>query len=41
MMPSVRITRWQGMMTGIGLLASAVPTARTAAGRPISLATQL
>src|SRR6266849_6552419 len=39
MCPSVRTTRWHGMKYGIGLLASAVPTARTAAGRPISRAT--
>src|SRR3989442_1023315 len=31
-------TRWHGMKYGMGLLASAVPTARTAAGWPISRA---
>ena len=38
--PSVRTTRWQGTMSGTGLWPSAVPTARTALGRPISAATQ-
>src|SRR3970040_1269170 len=38
--PSGRNTRWQGTMSGTGLWASAVPTARTAFGRPISAATQ-
>ena len=38
--PSVRTTRWQGTMSGTGLWPSAVPTARTARGRPISAATQ-
>ena len=38
--PSVRTTRWQGTMSGTGLWPSAVPTARTALGRPISAAIQ-
>src|SRR5262245_40143500 len=38
--PSERSTRWQGISSGIGLWPSAVPTARTARGRPISRATQ-
>ncbi len=38
--PSLRTTRWQGISTGTGLFASAVPTARTARGRPISRAIQ-
>src|SRR6266699_3615285 len=41
MTPSARTTRWHGMKYGIGLFASAVPTARTADGCPISRATQL
>ena len=32
--PSDRTTRWQGTTTGIGLVAQAVPTARTARGLP-------
>ena len=39
-MPSVRTTRWQGTISGTGLCPSAVPTARTAFGRPISAAIQ-
>ena len=39
-MPSVRTTRWHGTISGTGLWPSAVPTARTARGRPISAATQ-
>ena len=38
--PSLRTTRWQGTMSGTGLCPRAVPTARTARGRPISAATQ-
>ena len=38
MVPSVRTTRWHGTMSGTGLWPSAVPTARTAFGRPISAA---
>ena len=38
--PSVRTTRWHGTMSGTGLCPSAVPTARTAFGRPISAAIQ-
>ena len=37
--PSLRITRWHGISTGSGLRAQAVPTARTAAGRPAAAAT--
>ena len=40
MLPSVRTTRWQGTMSGTGLCPRAVPTARTALGRPISAAIQ-
>ena len=40
MVPSVRTTRWHGTMSGTGLWPSAVPTARTAFGRPISAAIQ-
>ena len=36
MCPSVRTTRWHGTRSGTGLWPSAVPTARTAAGWPIS-----
>ena len=32
--PSLRTTRWQGTTIGIGLVAHAVPTARTAFGLP-------
>src|SRR5262245_49743301 len=39
--PSLRITRWQGMAIATGLLAQALPTARTAAGWPIATATWL
>jgi hypothetical protein len=38
--PSLRTTRWHGTTSGTGLWASAVPTARTAFGRPISAAIQ-
>ena len=37
--PSLRTTRWHGTTSGTGLLAQAVPTARTAAGRPAARAT--
>ena len=40
MWPSDRTTRWHGMSSGTGLWPSAVPTARTAAGWPISAAIQ-
>ena len=36
----VRTTRWHGTISGTGLCPSAVPTARTAFGRPISAAIQ-
>ncbi len=36
--PSLRTTRWQGTTTGIGLVAHAVPTARTAFGLPTATA---
>ena len=36
--PSVRTTRWQGTTTGMGLVAHAVPTARTAFGLPAATA---
>ena len=36
----IRTTRWHGTMSGTGLWPSAVPTARTALGRPISAAIQ-
>ena len=39
MLPSERTTRWQGTTTGSGLVAQAVPTARTALGLPASAAT--
>ena len=38
MLPSARTTRWHGTTTGIGLVAQAVPTARTAFGLPASSA---
>ena len=41
MRPSLRTTRWHGIRSGTGFLASADPVARTAPGRPISLAIQL
>ena len=37
--PSERTTRWQGITTGSGLWAQAVPTARTARGLPTAAAT--
>ena len=36
--PSLRTTRWQGTTTGMGLVAHAVPTARTAFGLPVATA---
>jgi hypothetical protein len=36
--PSLRTTRWQGTTTGMGLVAHAVPTARTAFGLPAASA---
>jgi len=39
MEPSERTTRWQGTTMGSGLVAQAVPTARTAFGLPASWAT--
>src|SRR5450432_152233 len=36
--PDAPITRWQGMMMQIGFLPLAAPTARTAAGAPITRA---
>ncbi len=32
--PSLRIIRWQGIISGSGFLASVLPTARLALGRP-------
>ena len=37
-MPSLRTTRWQGTRMGTGLVAQAVPTARTAPGLPAAAA---
>ena len=37
--PSLRTTRWQGTTTGRGLLAHALPAARTAFGWPAAFAT--
>ena len=37
-LPSAPITRWQGTISAMGLLAFAMPTARAAPGRPIALA---
>src|SRR5690606_28833651 len=37
--PSERSTRWQGTMSGIGLVAHAEPTARTAFGLSVAIAT--
>ena len=37
-MPSARKTRWHGTTTGSGLVAQAVPTARTASGLPTNSA---
>ncbi len=39
MVPSLRTTRWHGTTTGRGLLAHALPTARTAFGLPAAFAT--
>ena len=36
--PSRRSTRWHGMTIGMGFVAHAVPTARTARGRPVARA---
>ena len=36
--PSLRTTRWHGTTTGMGLVAHAVPTARTALGLPAATA---
>ena len=40
MVPSERSTRWHGTMIGMGLVASAVPAARTALGLPAAVATE-
>jgi hypothetical protein len=37
--PSLRTTRWQGTTSGIGLVAHALPAARTALGFPAASAT--
>ena len=39
-LPSVRSTRWQGIIRGNGLLARALPTARLAECRPAFFANQ-